>query len=173
MNVNKIKSGTDILELKLGELYDIEKQVEKALGKIIRKTTAEDLKEGFEHHLSETQTQITRLESAFEILEVKPHKVKSEGIRGIVSDEEAFLFADISSEIKDILLATGARKVEHYETACYASALELARLLGHPDIERLLRDSCVEEEATDDRLAEIVQKLSEALLQGGEEVTAG
>lgn len=165
MNSNKIKTGNDVLEFKLGELYDLENQVVKALGKLSKKVHEEELRVGFEKHRQETEEQIMRLEKAFELLDAKPRKVKHEGIRGIVSDGDELLSADSNEEIKDLLTVGAARQVEHYEMACYLTASELASQLGHAEIEELLRESLSEEEATDKHLSTMANKLSETLLE--------
>ena len=84
-----------MFELKLQELYDIEKHIEKALSKMVHKASTPLLKEGFSTHLEETRGQIERLLQVFELLQLKPKKLRSEGIRGIIIDGETV--ADWSS----------------------------------------------------------------------------
>jgi len=167
MNSNKVKTGGDMLELKLRELYDLESQVVKALGKLAKKANDEELRAGFEQHQQETQEQIIRLEQVFKILDTKPRKVKLEGIRGILNDGESMLSRDTSEEVHDVLMATAARKVEHYEMACYLAAGELASQLGHTEIEELLQESLAEEAAADKQLSHVAERLNEALLERG------
>ena len=57
----------------LMDIYYAEKQIIKALPKMIKKATSPKLKAGFEKHLSETEGQIERLEQAFGLME-KPAK---------------------------------------------------------------------------------------------------
>ena len=46
----------------LRDVYDGEKQLLKALAKLAKAATAEDLKAAFESHLEETRTHVERLE---------------------------------------------------------------------------------------------------------------
>src|SRR5437879_1509513 len=49
----------------LADIYDAEKQLVKALPKIAKAASHEELKEAFESHLEETENHVTRLEQVF------------------------------------------------------------------------------------------------------------
>lgn len=151
----KVRTVEQLFELKIQELYDIETQIEKALRKLVKKASTDELRAGFEKHLEETRGQIARLEEAFQQLEVKPKKYRSEGIRGILLDGETIATMDIGDELRDSMLAASARYVEHFEMAGYLSAISQAELVGQQKIAELLKQSLTEEEATDEKLAEV------------------
>lgn len=160
MRMAKIRTIDRSFELKLQELYDIEKQIEKALTKMVHKAVTPVLQEGFGTHLKETKGQIIRLESAFAVLDLKPKKHRSEGIRGILEDGEAIADIKANDEIKDSMLAAAARYVEHFEMAGYLSAIAEAKLLGYTEVEKLLAENLAEEEATDKKLAMLAKDLA-------------
>ena len=162
MPINKLSTIDEAFELKLQELYDIETQIEKALRKMIKKATTEDLKAGFTKHHEETEGQIVRLEEAFLILELIPKKARSEGIRGILIDGENVAVVIAEPELKDSLLASAARSVEHFEMSYYLSAIALGELLEQSKIVSLLQASLAEEMATDETLAALSATLAEA-----------
>ncbi len=82
-----------------------------------------------------------------------PKKLVSKGIRGIIEDGEWVIAQNVSPMLKDSMIASAARSVEHYEIAGYKSAVIEARSLGIVDAAALLTETLVEEEATDKILA--------------------
>jgi len=66
-----------IQELLVNQLRDIlhaEKQVEKALPKMVKAAHSQQLQQVFETHLEETEVQIERLEECFGLLDIQPRK---------------------------------------------------------------------------------------------------
>ena len=63
-----IKTMDDLYLHQLQDIYYAEKQITKALPKMIAKTGNPALKQAFQTHLGETEKQVTRLEEAFRIL---------------------------------------------------------------------------------------------------------
>jgi ferritin-like metal-binding protein YciE len=154
----KITDPAQAFSMKLAELYDIEKALEKALPKMAKAATDPRLKEGFKNHLEETKEQSKRLERAFKILGSKAKKSKSEGIRGIIADGEHVASLKAADSIHNAMMAGAARSVEHFEIACYMGAIEQAKALGYDDIEGLLRETLDEEQVTDEKLAEVSEE---------------
>lgn len=153
----KLTDVRKVFEIKLQSLYDIEKQLERALPKMAKAATDKSLKEGFLLHFKETQEQAKRLEKVFKLLELKPKKLKSEGIRGIILDAEWVAETTGEDSLRDIMLASSARYAEHYEMAGYLSACEEASMLDLPEIESILRETLEEEQATDKKLSKAMQ----------------
>jgi ferritin-like metal-binding protein YciE len=150
----KITDTTKVFLTKIQALYDIEKQLEKALPKLAKAATNPDLKEGFMEHLEETKEHSVRLERIFKMLEEKPKKLKVEGIRGIVADGEwVAKEVDTTDPIHDAMLAAAARYAEHYEMAGYLSAIAEANSLGMTDAAVLLTATLNEEIAADEKLS--------------------
>src|SRR5690349_6625442 len=54
-----------LLEDQLADMYYVEKQLVKALPKMAKAATNEDLTEAFESHLAETETHVSGLEKIF------------------------------------------------------------------------------------------------------------
>jgi ferritin-like metal-binding protein YciE len=150
----KITDTTNAFIVKLQSLYDIEKQLEKALPKMAKAAFDPDLKEGFIEHLEETKIHSERLEDLFDDLGVDPKKLKTEGIRGIIADGEWVAEVDAPDAVKDAMLAGAARYAEHYEMAGYLSAIAEANALGLTDAAIILTKTLNEEMAADEILAE-------------------
>ncbi len=145
----------DLLITKMQSLYDVEHEITKALPKMAKAASDAELKSGFEEHLEQTKGQIERLEKAFELLNEKPKKLKSEAIRGLIADGEWVIKNVEGSEALDANLIAAAQYVEHYEIAGYGSAVEWAREMGHTEVADLLEETLEEEEATDEKLNEL------------------
>ena len=151
--MTKIPSAAKAFLLKIQTLYDIEKQLEKALPKMAKLATNPDLVEGFKMHLEETKGHSERLEKIFELLDASPRKHASEAIRGLIADSSLIIETDTSDALRDAMLAGAARAVEHYEMACYEGAIEEAKTLAIGDAVILLSEILNDEEKTDKILA--------------------
>ena len=155
--MRKNESPLDIALYNLQVLFDVESVLEKAIPKMMKASSDETLRAGFETHLAQTTGQKKRLEEIFSIHEKKPRKVKSEGIRAIIEDSQT-LVENLEDEVLiDATLASAARVIEHYEIALYTSAIAEAKNLGHSDVEQLLQKNLEEEEVMDGALATWVE----------------
>ena len=79
--------GEMIQELLVDQLRDIlhaEKQVQKALPKMVKAAYSQQLQQLFETHLEETEVQIERLEECFGLLDIQPRAKACKGMMGIV-----------------------------------------------------------------------------------------
>lgn len=150
--MKKITDMRDAFIMKLYSLYDIEQELIEALPIMAEAAIDKSLKEDFRTHLEETRTQLQRLEQAFTILGVQAETVKNEGIRGIINDNEWIADCDAPEDVKDTMLAAGARSIEHYEMALYMNAQTEALALGQNEIAQLLAQTLSEEEVADEKL---------------------
>lgn len=150
---------TALKELFLDELRDIywaEKYLTKALPRLRKAATSEELANAFEQHLAVTEAQIERLEQAFEMLEVKARAVKCEGMEGLVKEGERVIEeTQKGSSTRDAGLIIAAQKVEHYEIAAYGSLVQLAKTMGRQDVADLLQQTLDEEKQADQLLTEL------------------
>src|SRR6476620_753116 len=81
--------GEMIQELLVDQLRDIlhgEKQVQKALPKMVKAAHSQQLQQLFETHLEETEAQIERIEECFGVLGIQPRAKACKGMMGIVEE---------------------------------------------------------------------------------------
>jgi ferritin-like metal-binding protein YciE len=142
---------SELLELKLAALYDIELQLVKALPKLAEAATDPDLKGAFRAHLDETKVHVERLESVFRLVGSEPRAEKSEAVRGI-ADDGAWAAKLKDPIVRDSLLVAAASYAEHYEIAGYMSAIRWAKRLGHKAVVTTLSKTLEEETAADEKL---------------------
>jgi ferritin-like metal-binding protein YciE len=147
----------DIFIQKLQALYDIEKQLVKALPKMAKQAHDASLQAGFEEHLEQTKEHVTRLERAFVLLEEKPRSLQSSAIRGLIEDASWVMHHVYGKEALDANLIAAAQYVEHYEMAGYGAALAWARLMNHTEVADLLELTLREEIETDQKLTKLAE----------------
>jgi ferritin-like metal-binding protein YciE len=114
----------------LKDIYWAEKHLVKALPKMAKASTSEELAGAFENHLAQTQEHVSRIEQVFEQLEMAARAKKCEAMEGLVMEaQQAIEDTDKGTATRDAALIISAQKVEHYEIASYGSLVQLAKPL--------------------------------------------
>lgn len=147
----------DLFVKELRDTYDAEKQISKALPKMVKHAHREELRAAFEQHHQETLTQIERLEQAFDILDLKAKGVRCHGMAGIIEEGSEMLGEKGDEAVLDAGLIAAAQKVEHYEIASYGTLVTYARDLGLDQVATLLEQTLAEEKQTDQRLTQLAE----------------
>lgn len=152
---------TLLKELFIEELKDIywaEKHLTKALPKMQKAATSNELADAFETHLGQTEQQIERVEKVFELLEITARAKKCEAMEGLVKEaQQVIADTPTDSSVRDVALIIAAQKVEHYEIATYGSLVQLAKTMGRTDIATLMQQTLDEEKETDQLLTELAE----------------
>lgn len=166
-----INSLDSLFEDELKDIYDAEKQITKALPKMIKKAGAEELRSAFEEHLQQTEQQIERLEQVFELLELPARGKKCIGMQNLIKEGQEMMAEADDEDTRDALMVAAAQKVEHYEIASYGTLRVWANLLGHTEAAGLFEQTLDEEKETDQRLTAIAESFvnQEAADDEGEE----
>ncbi len=145
----------ELFEDMLKDVYYAEKAILKALPKMEKSATAEDLKAAFAHHRTETEGQVQRLEAVFGILGKKPQTKKCPATDGLLQEGEDVMTDAKDPAVRDAGLVAAAQAVEHYEIARYTALSRWAEVLGMDDAVELLTETLEQEEATDGALTEL------------------
>jgi ferritin-like metal-binding protein YciE len=156
----KLDSLEPVMIDELRDLLDAEKQVTRALPKMAKAASSEELRAAFEEHLEQTNGQIERLNEAFEELGERARGKKCDGMRGIIEEGQQMLEEADEGPTRDALLIAAAQKVEHYEIASYGTARTFAAQLGHDRVASLLEETLREERETDEKLTSIAESVS-------------
>jgi len=146
-----------LLEDQLADIYYAEKQLLKALPKMAKAATNNDLRAAFEAHLEETQGQVQRLEEAFSAMDLPAKGKKCPAIDGILEEGKEIMEEFADDAALDAGLVAAAQKVEHYEIASYGSMCAWAEQLGLHDVAGLLTETLEEEKGADEKLSEIAE----------------
>ncbi|MGO8794122.1 MAG: ferritin-like domain-containing protein [Candidatus Sulfotelmatobacter sp.] len=146
----------------LRDLYNAETQLVKALPKMAKASSNEQLSEGFEEHLRQTTEHVSRLEQIFERLGEKASGKKCLGMEGLVKEGADTMKEDYPEEVMDAAIIGAAQRVEHYEIAAYGTAKAFAQLLGEDEDVSLLEQTLQEEKETDEKLTELAEEINQS-----------
>ena len=170
-----VDSLRSLLIEQVKDLYDAEKRLTKAIPKLAKAATNEELTVALREHLDETETQVSRLEQVFELLDERPKAKPCEGMKGLIKEGDEHAKEDYEDDdLRDAIIIGSAQRVEHYEIAGYGTAIAHARLLGLDDVVELLESTLDEEKAADVKLTQIAESVVnlEAAAENDEEESA-
>ena len=142
----------------LKDLYWAEKHLIKALPKMQKAATTEELKSAIGEHLTQTEEHVSRLEKVFEILGKKPQAKKCDAMEGLLKEGDSIVEeTEAGSMTRDAAIIMAAQKVEHYEIASYGGMVQLAKTMGMDEAADILAMTLEEEKETDQGLSEIAE----------------
>ena|SRR5947207_2824470 len=165
----KIENLEQLLEEELRDIYDAEKQLVKALPKMAKAASSEELREAFTEHLAQTKGHVQRLEQAFELLGTAAKGKPCAGMKGLIEEGQETIDQDATDELADSALIGAAQRVEHYEIAAYGTARTYAERIGNDEVAELLQQTLTEEKEADQKLTEISESLLESVALGMDE----
>lgn len=158
-----------LFEEELKDIYWAEKALIKAIPKMIKNATSEELIEALENHLTETEEQVKRVEQVFEILGKKASAKKCESMEGLLKEAEQIMEECEEGAMCDAGIISASQKVEHYEIASYGTLRQFAQTLGLDDVAELLQTTLDEEKAADQKLTEVAVTAVNVEAHEGEE----
>jgi len=152
----------------LRDIYNAEQQLVKALPKIAKAASSDDLRDAIETHLDETKGHVERLEEIFEGLNENPKGKTCQAMKGLIEEGSEILDAKGEDSVLDAGIIAAAQKVEHYEMATYGTLRTWADLLNEEKAAGLLQETLDEEGEADAKLNELADEIvnPEALLEG-------
>ena len=158
----------------LRDVYNAEQQLVKALPKMAKGASSDELREALETHLDETKGHVERLEQIFEGLDESPKGKTCKAMKGLVEEGSEILEEKGEESVLDAGIIAAAQKVEHYEIATYGTLRTWADLLNQDEAAELLQETLDEEGEADKKLNDLAEEIvnPEALLEGEEEEAA-
>ncbi|EME8860062.1 YciE/YciF ferroxidase family protein [Enterobacter mori] len=151
-----MKSIEDVFIHLLSDTYSAEKQLTRALSKLSRAASSEQLSAAFTAHLEETQGQIERIDQIIEQESgIKLKRMKCVAMEGLIEEANEVIESTEKNEVRDAALIAAAQKVEHYEIASYGTLATLAEQLGYKKAVKLLAETLEEEKETDLKLTDL------------------
>lgn len=139
----------------LADIYDAEKRLVKALPKMAKAASCNDLKTPFSDHLDETKGHVTKLEEVFACFDRKAKGETCEATVGLLKEADEIAEEFKGSPAINAALIAAAQKVEHYEMATYGCLHEWAELLGSRRAATVLKEILKEEKAANKSLNEL------------------
>jgi ferritin-like metal-binding protein YciE len=158
-----------LFEQELRDVYDAERQIVKALPKMIKAVENEQLRAALTSHLEETRTQVDRLEQVFEACELRSRGKHCSGMAGIIEEGAELVEEGGDAEVLDAGIIAAAQRVEHYEITAYGTLIAWAEALGHTSAVSLLQATLKEEKAADQKLTVLAESaVNQIAAQQGE-----
>lgn len=142
-----------LFEDELKDIYWAEKALTKAIPKMVKNATSQELIDALENHLEETKNQITRLEEVFESIGKKASAKKCDAMEGLIKEAEGIMEDSEEGAMRDAGIISAGQKVEHYEIASYGTLRQFAQTLGLEKVAKLLEETLNEEKAADEKLS--------------------
>jgi ferritin-like metal-binding protein YciE len=153
----KVENLSDLFVHTLKDIYFAEKQIIKALPKMIKAADSKELARALDAHLEETKGQVTRLEEVFKLLGKKSEGEKCPAIEGILKEGDELMHEIKDPDTRDAAMIAAAQAVEHYEITRYGTLVSWAELLKLPDAAKLLSATLKEEHAADSKLNKLAE----------------
>ncbi len=153
----KASAADGLRELFIDSLKDIywaEKALTKALPKMAKNATSENLIKTINDHLTVTQEQTARLEKVFASIGEKAAAKKCDAMEGLIKEGESIMEETEKGPVRDAGIIAASQKIEHYEIATYGTLAAFAATLGEDDAVLLLEKTLAEEKEADTLLTE-------------------
>lgn len=142
----------------LKDIYWAERHLTKALPKMKKAATTEELKSAITEHLGQTEEHVTRLEEVFELMGKKAQAKKCDAMEGLIKEGDSIVEdTEDGSMTRDAAIIMAAQKVEHYEIASYGTLVQLAKTMGREEVADILQTTLDEEKQTDENLTSLAE----------------
>ena len=139
----------------LKDIYWAEKALTKALPKMAKKASSENLINTINDHLNVTQEQVVRLEEVFKLIGEKASAKKCDAMEGLIKEGESIMEETQEGPVRDAGIIGASQKIEHYEIASYGTLAAYAQTLEEEDALALLQQTLEEEKEADSLLTEV------------------
>lgn len=164
--VGKTQGGTEeydiedsklmqLFEEQLKDMYWAEKALVKAIPKIVKNVSSEELVDLIQDHLGETESQVEKVERVFQSFGKKAVEKKCEAMDGLIKEAEEIMRTSDKGAMRDAGIIAAIQKIEHYEIATYGTLRSFAQTLGLTESTALLEGILKEEKDADEKLTEI------------------
>jgi ferritin-like metal-binding protein YciE len=147
----------DLLAHDIQMLYSAETMGLEALNQLVEAATDPQLKSNFTLHGRDTAKQIARLEAIMTTMNIKPTREVCSAVKGMMADTEKLMNKESDPEVLDAMLLAAAQKMEHYEIACYGTAVYMTENLGMTQVAELLSETLAEEKLSNKLLNELAK----------------
>src|SRR4051794_31694710 len=140
-----IKTLDDLFVHTLQDIYYAEQMIVKNLPTMAKKASSPELRNAFEHHLTETEGHVRRLEQVFQMHGQPVKGVDCPAIDGILAEAKDVISDCGDADVCDAAMLSVAQAVEHYEMTRYGTLIAFAKQLGRNDCADVLRQTLEEE----------------------------
>ena len=145
----------------LGEALSGENQLLQGYQQLAGQVTNEQLRQGIQTHIEQSQQQVQNIQQIFSTLGQEPQEQPNDAAQGLVSDAQRCVSQAGNDLIRDGLILEASLKAEHFEIGGYQGLVLGAQLMGQQEAAQLLQQNLQQEE----QMAQQLQQLAPQLLQ--------
>jgi ferritin-like metal-binding protein YciE len=157
----EMKEPRDLFLHELGDVLYAERVLVKALPKLQKEASDDELAQAFEYHLQQTKEHVANVEEAFKALGETPKAEKCPGIDGIRQEHDEFVEQESpSAEVLDSFLTGAGARTEHYEIAAYDGLLIAAKSMKEDRVAELLSENLGQEKEALKLMQTIAKRLA-------------
>jgi len=153
----QLNSLHDLYVHQLQDLHSAEKQILRALPKMIKAANNADLEAALDHHREQTETHVDRLEKILKSLDKSVRGEKCKGMEGVLDEGAEMISFKGAPEVLDAGLIMAAQRVEHYEMAAYGCLRTYAKVLGDLASAQVLQTTLDEEADADRKMTQLAE----------------
>jgi len=157
----------DLFLDELADTYDAENRIAKALPKMAKAATDEDLKTAIFDHLEETKGHIEKLGQVFAAFDEKAKGKKCKATVGLLEEGDEIASDNKGEPTINAAIISACQKVEHYEIASYGTLIAWGKLLYNDEAVKLLEEIVGEEKHADEKLTELAENANDEALNEG------
>lgn len=159
----------DLFLDELADMHDAENRIAKALPKLAKAATGEDLKEALLNHLEETKGHIEKIKQVFAAFDEKVKSKECKATVGLLEEGDEITEENKGEPTINTAIISACQKVEHYEIASYRTLIKWAKLLENDDAVGLLEQILAQEENADETLSDLAETCNEEALGSEDE----
>ncbi|MFN9976869.1 MAG: ferritin-like domain-containing protein [Phycisphaerae bacterium] len=151
----KLSTLADVYLDQIQDMHSCERQLIRAIPKMMKAASNPDLKSAFAEHLEVTREHLARLDRILEDLGKPAGRKVCKATVGLVEEGGEMIDADGEDQARDVGLICAAQKIEHYEIASYGCLQAFALQLGRNADAKLLEKTLNDEKKANDALSEL------------------
>lgn len=160
----------ELLVTELQEIYNAEKQLQRALPRLTKAVESDTVRQMFERRLEEGQRITEELDRAFEELDASPGRKKNPVAEGLIADAQEHVQEIEKGPALDAILIGAMQKTEHYCIASWGTAKAFAGALNADAVVEAMQSALDEGKTFDDELTRLaVEEINPAMLGSGED----
>ena len=164
-----LRSPQDMLLTELKEIHSAERQLSRALPRLAKQVSSEQLRDMLEQRREQGTVLIERIEDALEDMQSPKARQKNIAAEGLIEDMQQHLEEIEEDRLVDPLLLASIQKIEHYCIAAWGTAKAMGELLGEEKVVKTMEQVLEQGKQFDDQMTQLAQQEINPQMLDGEE----
>src|SRR5215204_729345 len=165
-----LNSPQDVLAYELKAIHSAERQVSRALPRLMKKISSDQLREMLEKRLEQGSTLMEEIDDVLEELEAPKARPRNLAAEGLIAEAGDLLEEAQEESLVDPLILASVQKLEHYCIAAWGTAAAFARLLEQDKAVNAMERALAEGKRLDEKLTELAEsEVNTTMMQGSGE----